>query len=187
MRLTNSIRSDLITAIMADVPKTDYKSLFQDAARKKIEALQKAAGIAGIDHARLNYTSVEVRPPHIEYGNRMSAAAHGLTADETKPLKTDPELVQLVLDNEAQSKVRTELIGKLNTKLNEFHTIEKLLAAAPEFKPYVPASAPKPPTPMLPACTDVLVDLAKVGWPKGKKPAAKKAPAKRTAKKGTTP
>lgn len=192
MRLTNRIRADLILAIMADVPQTDYKGLFQDAARKKIAALQKAAGLEGLDPVRLEYKSVEVYPKGCGYADRMSASAYGLTSAEIAPLMADPELTQIVLDNKAQTTARNELRTKLALKLNEFHTIEKLLAAAPEFKPYVPASAPKPPTPMLPACTDVLVDLAKVGWPKGKNPAAKKAPAKkapakRTAKKGTTP
>lgn len=191
MRLTNSMREKMLANIMADVPKVDYETQFHDAVRKKVVPLQAAAGISGVDPLRLQSPSVYVRATKKYSAHHnfpcLTGSGRGLITAEVENLCKDSELKKLVDQHHEQQQVRNELSGKLRHKLLTFHTLEKLLEAAPEFKPYVPSDMPPKATPMLPACTDIITDLTKLGWPKGKKPAAKKAPAKRTAKKGATP
>lgn len=160
MKLTNYLRDAFVRAAMDDVPKTDYTEEMRGVINKKVERLQKIAGINNIDQTRLTRLFI--------YVTGTSYLAAGLTEGELAQIKNSPEVQKLItLSNEQKAKL-TALQSKLEGVIKGCNTRKQAVEALPEFEKYLPpedAQALR----TLPALANVLSDFVKAGWPKNQK------------------
>lgn len=160
MKLTNYLRDAFVRAAMDDVPKTDYKEELRGVINKKVERLQKIAGINNLDQTRLTRLFIYVAD--------TSYLAAGLTEGELVQIKNSPEVQKLITLNTEQKTKLTALQSKLESIIKGCNTRKQVVDALPEFEKYLPpedAQALR----TLPALANVLSDFVKAGWPKNQK------------------
>lgn len=160
MKLTNYLREAFVRAAMDDVPAVDYKEQMRIVINKKIERLQKIAGVTSIDYTRLS-----LRYIYIDGTSYMGA---GLTESELTQIKDSPEVQKLiVLNTEQKTKLRA-LSSKLEGVIKGCNTRKQAAEALPEFDKYLPPEDAKAIN-TLPALANVMSDFVKAGWPKNQK------------------
>lgn len=176
MRLTNIDRNAFIKAVMDDVPSVDYKEQARVAIQRK---------------------AVDLLPPklkalHKEFGHwfktdRMWGTPGDIgvvvivTMDysETKKLmQADTTFWQsiekMAKDHAAQEAARGELEAKTKAAIYACTTVKQAHERLPEFAKYLP-SLDAAVDRTVPVIANLVADLTAAGWPKGKKPVARKA------------
>jgi hypothetical protein len=160
MKLTNALRDQFIIAIMADVPKVDYRGL--------IEKTVRAEGEAKLPEAVRKAIKDPTVAPYLKH-NRIYVENHGTIygfMPESWELKasTLETIVSYQNLNRQQEKKRKEIESNLRTIASSCTTTEKLGQKLPEFVTYIPK--PKPPeVKELPMVTTLISDMVKLGWP----------------------
>ena len=160
MKLTNYLREAFVRAAMNDVPTVDYKEQMRSVINKKVERLQKIAGVTSIDHTRLSHQYICI--------DGASYVVAGLTASEITQIKDSPEVQKLIVLNTAQKTKLAALRSKLEGVIKGCNTRKQAAEALPEFDKYLPPEDAKA-TSTLPALANVLSDFVKAGWPKNQK------------------
>lgn len=160
MKLTNYLREAFVRAAMNDVPAVDYKEQMRDVINKKIEHLQKIAGVNPIEYSRLSQRYI--------YIDGTSYAGAGLTEEELAQIKNSSEVQKLIVLNTEQKTKLNTLRSKLEGVIKGCNTRKQAAEALPEFDKYLPPEDAKAIN-TLPALTNVLSDFVKAGWPKNQK------------------
>lgn len=160
MKLTNYLREAFVRAAMNDVPSVDYKEQMRGVINKKIERLQKIAGVNTSDYSRLSQRYV--------YIDGTSYVGAGLTEEELAQIKISPEVQKLIALNAEQRTKLTALRSKLEDVIKGCNTRKQAAEALPEFDKYLPPEDAKAIN-TLPALANVVSDFVKAGWPKNQK------------------
>jgi hypothetical protein len=177
-RLTTYSRNAFIKAVMDDVPHVDYN----EQAREKVQkfALSKLpAGVAAALKAHPDWFQVQC------YITLPGALANCVVAHKDrnafdKLLRADKklwsELEAMAKAAAAQSDAHNALRGKVKALAYSCTTVSALQTKAPEFVKYIPGTS-APVDRSVPVVQNIVADLVAAGWPKGKKPATRKAQA----------
>ena len=170
MRLTKTIKDQIIAAIMADVPKVDYDTLIQDTAIK--EGLKTVP--PEIMRLKDKYPEWIKGESYFYISNFRSLLI--LHSSDSKSIETIEDIIApLVKKYKDQISERSAMKAKLKASFASITTDTKFAELFPDFVKYMPSKV-KPATGFAVATTEVLDGLKKLGWPKeAAKPAAKPA------------
>lgn len=176
MRLTKTIKDEIIDAIMDDVPKVDYDTLIQDTAIK--EGLKTVP--PEIMRLKDKYPEWIKGEKYFYVPNFRSLCI--LHNSDSKSIEiTKGIIAPLVKKYNEQIAERKAMQAKLEASFASITTDTKFAELFPDFVKYMPSEA-KPATGFAVATTEVLDGLKKLGWPKeAAKPAEKPAKSARKA------
>lgn len=166
MRMTKMLREAFVDAVLADVPEMDYRALYQ---RHLQEFVLKRLP----DAVRKVYDNPEARCylvlTHPYASNVGSLTVFCYSAIEESPLTVEEsatlEYVRKL--SEEQRDTQRALRSKLEAAIAGCSTVKSAHKLLPEFAKYLP-SLEASTTPNLPAVANIVADLSKAGWPKGK-------------------
>lgn len=159
MKLTKNLREAFVRAVMADVPRIDYR-----------EQMQKVATAAAVSMLPVPVAvAYKQFPDYIESRNVWAGSLYfsvPAAGNVVFPPEVEEELSRLGALNDAQDESRSALRTKLTAAANSVTTRKALANLLPEFEKYLPADD-RTATLNLPAVTNVVADFVKAGWPKG--------------------
>lgn len=165
MKLTKTIQDAFVRAVMADVPKIDYREKIRSVALKlaadrlppKVRALWKDSELRGFVKTSQFY---------------IHEAYYSLPGDYSNELKNEIAAATIDLDaaEDAQNVAAADLKGKIQAVARSVTTRKALADLLPEFAKYLPpdeAAALR----TVPVVQNVVADFVKAGWPKDAKKA----------------
>jgi hypothetical protein len=153
MKLTKYEKEAIIRAIMQDVPCTPDGML-----RVEIQKAFVAAMSAPIQKLYKTHPKA-LRTDHVSsWDSGMSYRMEFVVGDADVTKTIEPFV--------AKKKERDDAHKKLSAIVNGCNTLAQLKKMLPEFVSYFPTEAE--PTKNLPAIANMVADLSKLGWPKGK-------------------
>ena len=159
MRLDKYDKQAIVKAIMADVPKPDKV--------KRRADLQAAIVKAMSPDVRKVFKNT---PGALKVSYFNDLLYDGMTWS-TRELVVgdvpDDKLKELAAPYRAEDKAIDEARIKLQGAIEGCNTRKALMTRLPEFEKYYPAED-APMSKNLPALANVMADLSKLGWPKGK-------------------
>lgn len=176
MRLTNIDRDAFVKAVMDDVPSVDYKEQARVAIQRKavdllppkLKALHKEFG-AWFKHHHMWSTPGDI--------GTVTIVAHD-EKETRQQMKADTAFWQsiekIAKDHATQEAAHRELEAKTKAAIYACTTLKQAHERLPEFAKYLPlldAAVDR----TVPVIANLVADLTAAGWPKGKKPAARKA------------
>lgn len=160
MKLTKYQKEGIVRAIMNDVPKPDKS--------KRHAAVQAAVVKAMSPECRkvYNKTPSALITQHTGYAtyDECNYSTQSIVVGDVPKEKVRAILKPYEDEDEAHSKARRQL----KAAVDGCSTLKQLETTLPEFKKYFPTE--EAPTKNLPALANVVADLSKLGWPKGKQP-----------------
>lgn len=161
MRLTNAMRDSFVDAVMADVPKVDYRDLVEKLVRKEGEShLPEVVRKALKDPVLSQY--IEQKYIYVPEGyGRVYGHMPAEWSLKPRALETIESYKALGVE---QDKKRKEIRNNIHAIACSCSTVEKLRQKLPEFAKYIP-KPPKPQIKELPMITTLVADLSKMGWP----------------------
>lgn len=160
MRLTKTIKDEIIDAIMDDVPKVDYDTLIQDTAIK--EGLKTVP--PEIMRLKDKYPEWIKGEKYFYVPNFRSLCI--LHSSDSKSIETTKDIIApLVKKYNEQIDERKAMQVKLEASFASITTDTKFAELFPDFVKYMPSEV-KPATGFAVATTEVLDGLKKLGWPK---------------------
>lgn len=150
-RLTAGLRSNIKTAIMADIPIVNYQSIIQDYLNREARAQLPIE----LQDSRFTYYIGDTYVK--EFGKYVPNPCY-------KPTDADHDFVRLNtnLDCEQHERLRNVRLS-ITALLETFNYVEDFIAASPEFAKYAPLRAT--PIANLPAA-QLTEQLHSIGWPK---------------------
>lgn len=176
MRLTKTVKDQIISAIMADIPEVDYDTLIQDTAIKE-----------GLKTVPPEIMRLKDKYPEWINGEKYFYVPNfrGIClwhSSDSKSIETTKGIIApLVKKYKDQLDERKTMRAKLEASFANITTDTKFAELFPDFVKYMPSEV-KPATGFAVATTEVLDGLKKLGWPKeAAKPAAKPAKSARKA------
>lgn len=169
MKLTVQMKNQIINAIMADIPEHNYHQDAKDLVLPVVvDKLPAAIRRIYDDNALAPYLKHMVIRPRSNAGLTVSipSAEGSYTTDILQYLdvKTLNKFEALgVAMREARQK-RQNMMSELMRSFKLVSTFKQFEDAFPKLKRYLPT--PERPVPNLPATTDLMDNLKKIGWPK---------------------
>lgn len=167
IRLTKTMREDILRKIMNDLPQVDYMTQITDLCKKDIQQ-QLPIEIKNIigtpNECRLNEGQTRIELTGYSRTIRMCIRGALYGADITEATrKVANDLVRkLVLQEDTYSKLKRDV----SKTLDAYTTVAKLREACPQFDKYLPnESAINYP---MTVTTSPIPALQAAGWPKGK-------------------
>lgn len=166
MRLTQYHRDAFVSAVMNDVPKTDYDEIAHKLAQDYLAERMPPKVRAVYDDKNLRH---HLRAPNTGFPNPLNS--HCLyTSQDYFHIDRTPDLKALLASvaaqKSAQDAQRADLRSKLTAVAKSCSTRAALAKALPEFEKYLPAEEAR--SGNLPALANVVADFVQAGWPKGK-------------------
>ena len=158
MRLDKYTKASIVKAIMNDVPEPDKAKRRADLQAAVVKAMSPEA------RKLYNKTPGALRTHHVGdtlYDGR-SWAARDIIAGDVNSETIDKLLKPYKDEDDARAATKRKLQGIVEG----CSTLKQLQTLLPEFKQYMPTEAA--PTKNLPAVANMVADLSKLGWPKGK-------------------
>ena len=161
MRLNQSHKQMVISAIMEDVPKVDYNEQF----RTLVMSYWEKYALPAVKDM--------VKAGHEDQLNKEYWGAYGLSSVATYgvlPLPAEAKSTfvgakgALIRERQKQIQQSKELRAKIAATVNSCSTLKQLKDRLPEFEKYFPKDQPVP-TPNLPVA-NLIADLQAAGWPK---------------------
>jgi len=174
MRLTKYQREAFVRAVLNDVPKIDYESAVRKlVSDDNIAHLPEKIKAVAIDPKTRDYLRSSYYHTSIFLGVRISVGTSIIEGSERnwKPSPAAAVKIQEMMKQWAEQQWRvTELEGKVSRAIWSVMTIKQAKATLPEFVKYLPEEPEKGKSPNLPApiIANLLADLSRAGWPKGK-------------------
>jgi hypothetical protein len=158
MRLDKYAKQSIVKAIMDDVPAPDKA--------KRRTDLQAAVVKAMSPEVRKVFKSTPgaLRTYHV--GDTIYDGYGWNTRDIIAGDVTDKTISELLKPYKAEDEARYATKRNLQGIVEGCSTLKQLQTLLPEFKQYMPTEAA--PTKNLPAVANMVADLSKLGWPKGK-------------------
>lgn len=158
MRLDKYTKLSIVRAIMDDVPAPDKA--------KRRTDLQAAIVKAMSPEARKLYNKTP-KALRTYYVGDTIYDGHGWGARDIIAGDVEDKVVEALLKPyKAEDEERYAVKRKLQGIVEGCSTLKQLQTLLPEFKQYMPTEAT--PTKNLPAVANMVADLSKFGWPKGK-------------------
>jgi len=151
MKITKYEKESIIRAIMHDVPCTPDSML-----KAEIQAAMVMAMSAPIQELHKTHPKA-LRIERIQSWD--SGMSHGVDL-----IVGDADVKKVMKPFEAKKEARDTAHRKLSAIVNGCSTLAQLKKMLPEFISYFPTE----PTKNLPAVANMVSDLSKLGWPKGK-------------------
>jgi len=173
MRLTDVHRQAFVKAVMDDVPKVDYPSLLEKIVAEDMRQHLPAPVVALMRDAKLKgYLAWGRCHWTVHTSDKLEWETLGAPRIEGYKLSKGAEekCNALIADAGAQLEQRKEMQNKLRAAIKGCKTRKQAVDTFPELEKYLPAGD-EPTTQNLPAIANLVADLAKAGWPKGKVPA----------------
>lgn len=167
MRLTNMDRDAFITAVMDDVPKIDYQTQAEKIAREGLDKSLPEDLLAVVKKYPQHFDTSTVRLPS-PLNNIAVRGPYNYSSLEKLP-KVEAELDKLAAKYQLQKEARRDLRTKIHGAIYGCTTLKAAQERLPEFVKYLPKDRDGTLTPNLPAVVNLVADLTKAGWPKGKK------------------
>ena len=155
-RITKWDKQSIVKAIMADVPKVDK--------RKRKEELQAAIVKLMSPEVRKVYKVTPKALAKYHVGYLISDTSY-TDSDVVCGDVTDKQVEDLCKKYKTEEDTRAQAERHLKNAIESCSTIKQLNDRLPEFKKYFPTV--EKPVVNLPALTNVVADLSKLGWPKG--------------------
>lgn len=158
MRLDKYTKQSIVKAIMNDVPEPDK-------AKRRVD-IQAAVVKAMSPEARklYNKTPSALRTHHV--GDTLYDGHSWSERELVVGDVTEKQLEELLKPYKTEDEARVATKRKLQDIVEGCSTLKQLQTLLPEFKQYMPTEAA--PTKNLPAVANMVADLSKLGWPKGK-------------------
>lgn len=172
MRLNTYDREAFVRAVMDDVPTVDYQQQAKDYVYAVLAPRLPAKLKAVFDDKELR--------PSLDWKNwDLSCDVQGLSSVRwCHPFKLTPaerkHLDAIGEAAQAQSQSRSDLKVKVRATINSCTTLKQAKERLPEFEKYLPADRDGNGTASLPVVANLVADLTKAGWPKGKQVKATK-------------
>ena len=173
MRFTNTIRDEIVIKVFSDI-ETETRQQVQERLQKLVDADIKKNGPKAVknlwgtpDKMYLNIRSISIRD-YCEAGREISRELYINYLANFKPSKhTAAALVKETLDFTAKTAERQAAKTKLQSALLTVNTLKQFLDTFPELAKYAPQEVGMDRS--VPAVANVMAELTKLGWPKGKK------------------
>ena len=153
MKLTKYTKQSIVRAIIHDLPPIDKEAR----ATAIKDAIVKTMSSEVRKLLKTNPTAL--RTANVEYANPDRWYQEVVVGDVTKE-----QISAIIAPYEKQEAERREADAKLTRAFAGINTLKQAMATFPEFKEYYPTEAE--PTKNLPALSNVMADLSKLGWPK---------------------
>lgn len=156
MKLDKWQKQGIVTAIMDDVPRKADAQIKEEIQAAMVKAM-----------------SAPIRRIYKTHPKALAKTwARGLLAESRgfDVIHGDANAAEVFKPFEAEIEARNNAKRNLTVIVEGCGTLKQLQAALPEFVKYMPTEAQ--PTKNLPMLANVVADLTKMGWPKGKKVAA---------------
>lgn len=170
MKLTKYDRQAFVKAVMADIPKEDYreqvrKLLLEDS----IEALPKKLQDAARDPACKDYleTGNHYRQA---FSNSFTVFDKRWSSSYTPSATAKQKLTELEKLHTAQKDKLDAVEEKLRASIEACTTLKMAKERLPEFEKYLPIDRTPEKGTYLPAVANLVADLATLGWPKDAAP-----------------
>jgi hypothetical protein len=167
MKLLKYQKEAIVRSIMNDVPEVDYQELIQKEvtawAVERLPANIKRIWDAPDSRSYLRTERYYFERAFIEAPGYWHTAANEDT-DDAKALRA--KISELKALEDAQDQARSELRSKVFAVVMSCNTHKQFIERLPEFEEYLPAEAA--PSTNLPVVANIVANLTKAGWPKGK-------------------
>lgn len=166
MRLAQYHRDAFVSAVMNDVPKTDYDEIAHKLAQDYlVERMPpKVRAVYDDKNLRRHLRSQSTGFPNPLNNHPLYTAPDYFYIEQTPDLKA--LVASVAAQKSAQDAQRANLRSKLTAVVKSCPTRAALAKALPEFEKYLPAEEAK--SGNLPALANVVADFVQAGWPKGK-------------------
>jgi hypothetical protein len=163
VKLTNYMRDAFVTAVLQDVPQTDYHVEMEKEVRNDVirQLPPKVAAVYDDTELHRFLTSHYFH----EYGISLQVPGDRGWCKLSPAAVARLELMKARHD--AQAKMLADLRSKLRGVAYACTTLKALAATLPEFEKYMPKDEPTA-VRSLPVVANVVSDFMKAGWPKGK-------------------
>ncbi|WP_186216029.1 Nmad5 family putative nucleotide modification protein [Burkholderia gladioli] len=176
MRLSTHHREAFVRAVMDDVPEIDFDEQARVLVQKWATA-QLPAKLRALHREFSDYFQHESVWLPGSLGNVMCVTNTG-AGDTAKRIKEAPELHVRLNDlsraKTKQADERRALRAKVTSAIGMCSTLKQAHERLPEFAKYLPAIEAATDR-SVPVVANLVAELAAAGWPKDKKPAARKA------------
>ena len=166
MRLSTTLRSAFVRAVMDDVPFVDYDEQLRQLAQKVVDSYRPAALVRALaldpniqDWLNRDYQFIHKYQQSFCLVGSMQSLDR-LNADKALTLAA----VNLRKLQQAQQEKRSALEAKLKASAQACQTRAQLAKAFPEFEKYLPTEAGN--SKCLPALANLMSDFMAAGWPK---------------------
>jgi hypothetical protein len=162
MKLTKFHKEAFVSAVMADVPKIDYQALIEVAVHEDVVRYLP-------DVFKEPYKDLKLRPfLHSSYHDSYRPSCAGLysitTVLDYVPTKTGiPILEKLKKQATSQYDSLNDIRSKVAGTIEACSTVKMAREMMPKFEKYLPVEPVK--GTILPAISNVVADLIKMGWP----------------------
>lgn len=159
MKIDKYVRQSIVRAIMADVPKPDKAKRREDLQAAIVKAMSPAV-------RKVFKESPGALKTHyfgdLVYDDNRWSSRELVVGDVT-----DEKLEELAKPYKAEDEAISAARCKLQGAIEGCNTRKALMTRLPEFEKYFPAED-APISKNLPALANMVADLTKLGWPKGK-------------------
>ena len=170
MKLTKYDREAFVRATLNDIPTADYGAQAQAITTRYERSVLHPEVIAAIDNP---HVQAFIRPRHELW---LSSTIQNPRTYDTYILANLPETVRAELDacvkaHLAARNARYAVKCKLQVAIAACTTLKQAQTRLPEFSKYLPADRDTTGATNLPVVSNVVTDLAALGWPKAQEPA----------------
>jgi len=158
MRLTQLHKDSILRCVTNDIPALDEIKAKQDI----ITAVEKAMSPAVRKLYKTNPTAlraVDISWYDLGFCRSYSALVVGDVSKDA--------LTEILLPYKTARAKQRDVLSQLKYALKSVNTLASAKKLLPEFISYFPTD--EEPTKNLPAVTNIMADLSKMGWPKGVK------------------
>lgn len=168
MKLTKYDRQAFVKAVMADIPKEDYKEqaralILEDS----IQALPKKLQDAARDPACKDY--LETGSCYRQaFGGSFTVYDRRWNGRYTPSATATKKLLELEKLHQEQTKKLDDVEAKLTASIEACTTLKVAKERLPEFEKYLPQDRTPEKGTYLPAVANLVADLSTLGWPKDK-------------------
>ena len=159
MKIDKYVRQSIVRAIMNDVPKPDKVKRRADLQAAIVKAMSP-------DVRKVFKTSPGALKAHY-FGDLVYDSLNWNTRDVVVGDVTEAKLDELAKPYKDEDEATSAIRCKLEDAIEGCTTRKALMTRLPEFEAYFP-SEEAPMSKTLPALANMVADLSKLGWPKGK-------------------
>lgn len=168
MKLTKSDREAFVSAVLNDIPQVDYNELAQKYVKDfLIEKMPPKIKAVYDDKELRDWLSTSyVGMP----GSLQTFYFHHVNNEYRKINTVYPELAEQLVEWSdklyEQNQVQRDMQLKLGGIINGCSTLKQAKERLPEFEKYLPKERDATGVSNLPAVSNVVAELSKLGWPK---------------------
>lgn len=166
MKLNNSQRDAFVKAVMHDVPKVNYDEQMKKLVEADcIEHLPKKVQAIAKDKELRSFLKTTYWSPGYKSGfSSFYVLANSEHGNNYKPSEAaQKEINKLVELNQKQTQARDQMASKIKAIIYGCSTLKQARERLPEFVKYLPEDVAAPAA-YVPAVSNVVADLVKMGW-----------------------